>query len=148
KFIESGMAKVRLAVRSRAPPTSVGPRPRDVAAPPQRTPPSATPPCDAIMCTAFIRPRLQSGVARWPAVPSSEADTVQLMPAKAVIGKNAQRFGTMDIRTITTTRTRLSGLWRAGESSGWLLAFLYDETIVKRCGESQSCESFAIFVGI
>src|SRR6201984_223902 len=104
KFIESGMAKVRLAVRSRAPPTSVGPRPRDVAAPPQRTPPSATPPCEAIKLTAFIRPRAQSGIARCPAIQSSEADTVQLMPARAVTGRNIQRFGTMATQTITDTR--------------------------------------------
>src|SRR5262245_5218550 len=50
------------------------------------------------MCTAFIRPRAQSGIARWPAIQSSEADTVQLMPARAVTGKNVQRFGTMDIK--------------------------------------------------
>src|SRR5207237_76301 len=97
-------ANVRLAARSRAPPTSVGPRPVEVAAPPQRTPPSATPPCEAIICTAFIRPRAQSGIARCPAIQSSEADTVQLTPAKVATGKNVQRFGTMHIKTRTTTR--------------------------------------------
>src|ERR1700688_4013246 len=95
KFMESGIAKIRLAVRSRAPPTSVGPRPTYVAAPPQRPPPSATPPCEAIRFTAFIRPRAQSGIARCPAIQSSEAFTVQLMPAKAVTGNNIQRLGAM-----------------------------------------------------
>src|SRR6201982_2189477 len=103
KFIERRMAKARLAVRTRAPPPSGGPRATYVTAPPQRTPPSATPPCEAIRLTAFIRPRAQSGIARCPAIQSSEADTVQLMPARAVTGKNIQRFGTMDIKTSTTT---------------------------------------------
>src|ERR1700751_6211418 len=98
KFIESGMAKVRLTIRSRAPPTSVGPRPTDVVAAPQRTPPSATPPCEAIRLTAFIRPRAQSGIARSPAIQNSEAFTVQLMPAKAVTGNNIQRFRKMDLK--------------------------------------------------
>src|SRR5438876_8067766 len=91
KLIESGMASARLAARSVAPPISVVLSPREVADQPQRIPPSATPPCDDTMCTAFIRPRAQSGIARWPAIQSSDADTVQLIPAKAATVRKVQR---------------------------------------------------------
>ena len=65
------------------------------------------------MCTAFIRPRAQSGIARCPAIHSSEADTVQLIPAKAVTGRNIQTFGTMAIKTRTATRMTPAEIVRA-----------------------------------
>jgi hypothetical protein len=92
KLIESGIANARLALRRMAPPTSVLPSPKEVVDPPQGIAPSATPPCDTIMCTAFIRPRAQSGIARWPAIQSSDADTVQLMPARAAIGRKSRHL--------------------------------------------------------
>src|SRR3984893_12621766 len=108
KLIESGIANARLALRRMAPPTSVLPSPKEVVDQPQRIAPSATPPCDTIMCTAFIRPRAQSGIARWPAIQSSDADTVQLMPARAAIGRKIQTLGTTAISTKTATRITLA----------------------------------------
>src|ERR1700757_1781339 len=102
------MASAKLAARRVAPPISVVWSPREVADQPQRIPPSATPPCDDTMCTAFIRPRAQSGIARWPAIQSSDADTVQLIPAKAATGRKIQRFGAKAMSKKTAIRLTLA----------------------------------------
>ena len=44
-------------------------------------------PCDTIIWVAFIRPRIPSGMTRWPATQSSEVEIVQATPAKAATTK-------------------------------------------------------------
>jgi hypothetical protein len=50
----------------------VGMTPAAAAAAPQTAPPRAVAACEIMMIVAFIRPRAQSGIARWPAIQSSD----------------------------------------------------------------------------
>ena len=71
------------------------------------------PPCESMIWVAFMRPRAQGGIARWPATHSSEAAMVQEMPARPATAMKSGVERTTAINTKTTASKTLAKIVRA-----------------------------------